>query len=100
MNSWAKKETKGLVKNLLPPESVDSSTRIVLANALYFKGAWKKEFDDSLTKDYDFHLLNGSSVKAPFMMNRKKQLLEANDGFKVLGLRYEHGIDRKRRFTM
>ncbi|TKY75106.1 Serpin-ZX protein [Spatholobus suberectus] len=99
VNSWAEKETNGLVKELLPPGSVDSSTRLIFANALYFKGAWNEKFDTSITKDYDFHLLNGSSVKVPFMTSKKKQFIRAFDGFKVLGLPYKQGED-KRQFTM
>lgn len=99
VNSWAEKETNGLVKELLPPGSVDSTTRLIFANALYFKGAWKDKFDASTTKDYDFHLLNGNSVKVPFMTSKKKQYIGAFDGFKVLGLPYNQGED-KRQFTM
>ncbi|EXB72243.1 hypothetical protein L484_009126 [Morus notabilis] len=40
VNSWAEKATKGLIKQVLPPGSLDSRTLLVLANALYFKGSW------------------------------------------------------------
>ncbi|KAE8718152.1 Serpin-ZX [Hibiscus syriacus] len=63
VNSWAEKETSGLIKEVLPPGSVDASTRFIFANALYFKGAWNEAFDASKTKDYDFQLVNGNSVK-------------------------------------
>ncbi|KAL6317998.1 hypothetical protein AAG906_031053 [Vitis piasezkii] len=98
-NSWAEKETNGLIKEVLPPGSVDSSTRLIFANALYFKGAWNEKFDASATKDYDFHLLNGSSVQVPFMTSKKKQLISTFDDFKVLGLSYKQGGD-KRSFSM
>lgn len=99
VNLWAEKETSGLVKEILPSGAVDSSTRLVFANALYFKGAWIEKFDASTTKDHDFHLLNGTSVQVPFMTSKKKKLVSAFDGFKVLGLPYKQGED-KRRFTM
>ncbi|XP_009365653.2 serpin-ZX [Pyrus x bretschneideri] len=99
VNSWAEKETSGLIKNLLPPESLDSSTRLIFTNALYFKGAWTEKFDASATKEQDFHLLDGSAVKAPFMTNKNKQYVSAFDGFSVLGLPYKQGED-KRRFSM
>ncbi|KAE8659078.1 Serpin-ZX [Hibiscus syriacus] len=99
VNSWAEKETSGLIKEVLPPGSVDASTRFIFANALYFKGAWNEAFDASKTKDYDFHLVNGNSVKVPFMTSKKKQIVSAYDGFKVLGLPYKQGED-KRRFSM
>ncbi|MED6218257.1 hypothetical protein PIB30_025180 [Stylosanthes scabra] len=99
VNSWAEKETNGLIKEVLPAGSVDGSTRLIFANAIYFKGAWTEKFDEQMTKDHDFHLLNGSSVKSPFMISKKKQLISAFDGFKVLGLPYKQGED-KRKFSM
>ncbi|XP_050881739.1 serpin-ZX [Lathyrus oleraceus] len=90
VNLWAEKETKGLIKNLLPPESVNSSTNLIFANALYFKGAWSSEFDISKTKDNDFYLLNGTSVQVPFMTSKTKQYISAFEGFKVLRLFYKH----------
>ena len=99
VNSWAEKETSGLIRDVLPPGSVDSSTRLIFANALYFKGTWNEKFDASKTKDDDFYLLNGSSVKVPFMTSKKKQFIGAFDGFKVLRLPYKQGED-KRQFSM
>ncbi|KAL6181115.1 hypothetical protein ACLB2K_047771 [Fragaria x ananassa] len=67
VNSWAEKETNGRIKSILAPGSVNSQTKLLLANALYFKGDWQHKFDASGTKEYDFHLLNGRSVKTPSM---------------------------------
>ncbi|CAL5204636.1 unnamed protein product [Lathyrus oleraceus] len=89
VNLWVEKKTKGLIKNLLPPGSVDRFTNLIFANALYFKGAWMTEFDISETKDYNFYLLSGSSVKVPFMTSKQKQFINAFDGFKVLQLFYK-----------
>ncbi|XP_040367639.1 serpin-ZX-like isoform X1 [Rosa chinensis] len=100
VNSWAEEETRGLIKEVLPPMSVDSTTRLILANALYFKGDWTEKFDASLTKTDDFHLIDGRSVKAPFMISWNKQFISAFDGFKVLKLPYEQGGDHIRRFSM
>lgn len=99
VNSWAEKETNGLIKELLPSGSVDSSTRLILANALYFKGAWNEKFEASKTSDFDFYLTDGSSIQVPFMTSKKKQFVSAFDGFKVLTLPYKQGVD-KRRFSM
>ncbi|KAK1395733.1 Serpin-ZX [Heracleum sosnowskyi] len=99
VNSWVEKETNGLINEILPSGSVDSLTRLVFANALYFKGAWTDKFDASMTKDDEFHLLDGSSIQVPFMTSKKKQLISAFDGFKVLELPYKRGGDR-RQFSM
>ncbi|KAL3617794.1 hypothetical protein CASFOL_038115 [Castilleja foliolosa] len=101
VNTWAEKKTSGLIKDLLPPGSVDSSTTVILANAVYFKGAWEKKFNPSLTRNHNFFLLNGSSVQVPFMIMNSwnDQYISSFDDFKVLSLPYEQGDD-KRRFAM
>ncbi|KAK9748343.1 hypothetical protein RND81_02G051000 [Saponaria officinalis] len=99
VNSWAENKTTGLIKELLPPDSVDSTTRLIFANALYFKGAWTEKFDASETNEDDFHLLDGTSVKVPYMTSKKKQFVCTFDGFKVLSLPYKQGED-KRQFSM
>jgi len=99
VNLWAEKETKGLIRDFLPRGSVNSLTRLILTNALYFKGAWDQPFSSWKTKHYDFHLVDGSSVKVPFMTSKKDQFIGAFDGFKVLRLPYKQGQD-DRQFSM
>ncbi|KAL9172461.1 hypothetical protein ABFS82_03G048700 [Erythranthe guttata] len=99
VNKWVEKETNGLIKKILPRDSVKCDTRLILANAVYFKGKWKEKFDASRTKKQKFFLLNGSSIKVPFMTSRKTQYIRYFEGFKVLGLPYKQGED-KRRFSM
>ncbi|KAG6598399.1 Serpin-ZX, partial [Cucurbita argyrosperma subsp. sororia] len=99
VNSWVERNTYGLIKEILPPRSVDSFTRLILANALYFKGAWEKKFDASKIVKRDFYLVDGSSVEAPFMTDKEDQYVAVFDGFKVLALPYSQGSD-PRRFSM
>ncbi|KAL8244291.1 hypothetical protein R6Q59_010549 [Mikania micrantha] len=99
VNLWAEKQTNGLIKEVLPAGAVNNSTRLIFANALYFKGSWSEKFDQSKTKEFDFHLLDGNKVKVPFMTSEKKQFVREYDDFKVLGLPYFQGQD-KRQFTM
>lgn len=99
VNSWAERGTHGLIKEILPPGSVDQSTRLIFANALYYKGSWNEKFDASKTKEHEFHLLNGNTVKVPFMTSKSKQYISAFDGLKVLRLPYKQGED-KRQFSM
>ncbi|KAM5583428.1 serpin-ZX-like [Rosa sericea] len=89
VNSWAEKETNGLIKEILPPNSVDIYTKLIFANALYFKAYWVDKFFDTYTKKRNFYLLDGSSVKAvPFMRGGGYQYIRAFKGFKVLKLPY------------
>ncbi|CAA7057812.1 unnamed protein product [Microthlaspi erraticum] len=102
LNKWASDHTNGLIKDILPPGSVDSQTQQVYGNALYFKGAWKDQFEKSLTKVDEFHLLNGKPVRVPFMRSYERQYIEVYDGFKVLALPYRQGRDggTNRKFSM
>lgn len=95
VNEWAKEETHGNIEDLLPAGSVDSNTRIVLANALYFKGAWKKPFEEESTKDGEFHLLDGKTIQVPMMHTTKKQFIKDFPTFKALRLPYAAGEDRR-----
>ncbi|VFQ65691.1 unnamed protein product [Cuscuta campestris] len=99
VNLQVEKKTRGLIKDILSVDGVSSDTRLILANILYFKGRWAEKFDASKTKTSDFHLVNGSSVRVPFMSSRNEQCVGVFKGFKVLRLPYKRGDD-KRCFSM
>ncbi|KAL5228721.1 hypothetical protein ABZP36_016986 [Zizania latifolia] len=67
--------TGGRINDFLPEGSVDSSTPVVLGNALYFKGSWQSKFDARLTRHDTFYLPNGGQVHAPFMSSGKRQYI-------------------------
>ncbi|XP_015880682.3 serpin-Z2B [Ziziphus jujuba] len=97
VNSWAEAATKRLIKDLLPIGSLKSDTALVLANALYFKGAWYQQFDPSSTQLRDFHLLNGQTLQVPFMTTNRyiRHLYGLFDGYKVLQIPYQRGQDAR-----
>ena len=103
VNSWAEKETKGLISELLPYGSLHKWTVLVFANALYFKGSWHQKFDPSRTQTRDFHLLNGQIVRVPFMTTAEigfdRFFYRCFDGFKVLKIPYKSGQDPQK-FSM
>ncbi|EXB37633.1 hypothetical protein L484_021839 [Morus notabilis] len=100
VNSWAAKETKGLIKEIVPQQS-KLSPPLCLANALYFKGDWVSPFDTKVTRDEDFHLLNGKTTKVPFMSEyyKYRQYGSFKD-FKLLKLSYETGQCKSKQFSM
>ncbi|XP_010248461.1 PREDICTED: serpin-ZX-like [Nelumbo nucifera] len=100
VNTRVEKETNGLIKNVLPHDSIGRDTRLLLANALYFKGEWKERFDKSKTKVSEFYLLDGSKVQVPFMTSESDQFACSCDGFKVLRLPYKQGDDYRTCFSM
>uniref|UniRef100_A0A3Q0RQ73 Serpin B6 n=1 Tax=Amphilophus citrinellus TaxID=61819 RepID=A0A3Q0RQ73_AMPCI len=56
INSWVEKQTQGKIKDLLAEGVLNSLTRLVLVNAIYFKGLWNKQFKEDQTRDAQFRL--------------------------------------------
>ncbi|XP_041670259.1 leukocyte elastase inhibitor-like isoform X1 [Cheilinus undulatus] len=70
INSWVENKTQGKIKDVLAQGVVDSLTRLVLVNAIYFKGNWNKQFKENQTRDTPFRL-NKNETKPVKMMNQK-----------------------------
>jgi len=67
INSFIEEQTNNKIKDLIPKGVLDSLTRLVLTNAIYFKGTWEWEFDKSDTRDLDFKITPSDIVKTPMM---------------------------------
>ncbi len=67
INDWIEDQTNDKIKNLIPRGAVNSLTRLVLTNAIYFKGTWVLQFDKKDTKNEDFKTSSGQAVKVPMM---------------------------------
>ncbi len=77
INDWVEKQTKDKIKDLIPQGVINDMTRLVLTNAIYFKGEWVKQFDKENTTDEDFRINENDSVKVP-MMQRTDEEAEFN----------------------
>ena len=67
INLWVAQKTKEKIQDILPPGSLTELTRLVLANAIYFKGVWATQFEKSETANQPFHLSTARTVDAPLM---------------------------------
>lgn len=67
INTWVEKQTKGKIKDLIPAGALDSMTRLVLTNAIYFKGNWARQFEKDRTKDASFILADGQETETAIM---------------------------------
>ncbi|VDL40117.1 unnamed protein product [Hymenolepis diminuta] len=74
INEWISEQTSGKIADLMPRGSIDSQTRLVLANAIYFKGTWEHVFDRAMTSNGLFHTLSGETVNVPMMMTNGSYL--------------------------
>ena len=88
INAWVEKETKDKIKNLIQKGVLDKLTRLVLTNAIYFKGNWARQFEEDKTKEAPFTLISGEKVNVP-MMNQTAEFnyMETED-FQGLELPY------------
>ncbi|PIU20655.1 MAG: hypothetical protein COT18_01125 [Elusimicrobia bacterium CG08_land_8_20_14_0_20_59_10] len=76
INSWADKKTKGKIQDLFAEGALNSLTRLVLVNAVYFKGAWQGSFDKEMTMEADFTLNSGDKIKTKLMTFGENPRLE------------------------
>ncbi len=67
VNAWVADQTEDRIKNLMPPQSVTSDTRMVLANAIYFKASWLFPFAEDATRNGTFTLVDRTKVSVPMM---------------------------------
>jgi serpin B len=91
INDWVDRQTQGKIKDILPPGSLDHSTRMVLTNAIYFQAAWQEAFVAKLTHDAPFNLLNGMQVQVPTMRTEDEIPVETASGedYQVVALPYK-----------
>ncbi|XP_059562302.1 serpin B10 isoform X2 [Myotis daubentonii] len=64
INAWVESQTEGKILNLLPDDAVDSATKMVLVNALYFKGTWEHQFlvQDTTEKPFRINKLEKAAT--------------------------------------
>jgi serpin B len=67
INIWVEQRTENKIRGLLQPGSLHLDTRLVLTNAIYFKGDWEERFKKEDTKDEDFRLFATRAIKTPMM---------------------------------
>ncbi len=91
INDWVADQTEDRILDLLPPGSIVTATRLVLANAIYFKGNWEHAFDVTNTRDVDFLRPDGSTVQAPTMFETIDTRSAIIDGFLAVELDYQGG---------
>jgi serpin B len=91
INDWADQQTRGKIKDVVqfpfPP-----LTRLVLANAIYFKGKWSVPFKKDQTQPRYFHLANGQSKLTPMMMQAGHFQYQETTDFQAVKLPYRGGL--------
>lgn len=91
INQWVAQKTKDRIQEILSPGSLDRDTRLVLANAIYFKGRWANPFWKAGTSSQPFHLSRGDEIMAPLMHTSDDVKYFEDGGLQALELPYNGG---------
>ena len=92
VNAWAEEATHGRIKDVIPPGVINDMTRLVLADAIYFKAQWVREFSPRDTQEAGFHALDGRTVRVSMMSRRgHKVAYNSGDGYQVAEFPYWGG---------
>jgi serpin B len=88
INAWVGQKTKDKIMDLIKPGVLNSLTRLVLTNAIYFKGKWKSQFKKCRTKKNPFWLSANKSVEVPMMTQKQPFRYMENDSLQILEMPY------------
>jgi serine protease inhibitor len=88
INDWVAAQTADKIQELIPTGTLSGLTRLLLVNAIYFKGQWASPFDPALTRPAPFWLTPDHSVQVPFMNKEQQFLYAENATAQILGLPY------------
>ncbi len=67
INTWVASKTRDRILDLIPAGAINRDTRLILANAVYFKAGWLYQFDEAATHEGTFHLVDGREETVPMM---------------------------------
>jgi serpin B len=90
INAWVEHKAEQMIKNLVTPIDLVLA-RLVLVNAIYFKGAWSDPFDPQRTRDGDFRLLSGETRPMPMMAQSGEMAAYEDDALQAVSLPYGEG---------
>lgn len=89
INHWVAQQTNDKIINLIAQGILTPKTRLVLTDAIYFKGEWETQFDKKLTRDENFFLTPTQAIKVP-MMHRTGTFRYLDGGaFQALAIPYK-----------
>ena len=91
LNNWVSDETEGRITHLISPDAITDLTRLVLANAVYFRADWQQPFDARATSRQPFYALDGTESRVEMMRQQSSIRYAAEDGYQVVELPYQGG---------
>ena len=95
INSWVEDQTDGKIKDLIPGGLLNKATRLVLTNAIYFKGVWFKQFDNNATREEEFRVKLDTKIMVQMMRLADEEgnfNYAETDSLQILELPYEGNV--------
>jgi len=89
INDWVKDFTKEKIQDLFQPDSFSQDTRLVLVNAIYFKGDWADKFNPKFTEKCEFFTQSDQSTEVDMMVKEAKFWTANMNGFSMVELPYK-----------
>lgn len=91
INKWVEDQTREKIRDLVQPGDLSDLTRLVLVNAIYFKGIWADQFKAENTKEMPFHVTATRTIQAPMMSRQLECRYVSLPELDVLELPYAGG---------
>ncbi len=91
INQWVDEKTRRKIRELIPSGGLDADTRLILVNAIYFKGLWMLPFRKANTLEQPFYAQRGRTVKAQLMFQQPAVRYVKAHGFQAVDLEYQGG---------
>jgi serpin B len=86
VNSWIESKTNGLIKKMI--DRLDQDTKMLLINAIYFKGKWNSQFDKEKTVQGSFYKSDGVTVQVPMMKQTSEYKIYNGEGYTLAEFPY------------
>ncbi len=90
INKWVSDQTEKKIEELIPTGTIPSDTKLIITNAVYFKGQWKNQFETRDTKPEPFHAADGAK-QVPMMHQLDRFSVAHVDGGLMLEMPYGEG---------
>lgn len=89
INQWVEKQTQDKIKDLIPAGTLNAMTRLVLTNAIYFKGCWASQFDPARTEEAPFYKSPEETIPVPLMFQKASFQYGRTETVQILKLPYQ-----------
>ena len=89
INIWIEQKTNNKIQKLIKPDMITPLTRLVLTNAIYFKGEWASQFEEELTQENPFYITPKTTADVPMMNQENRFKYFESDELQVLEVPYK-----------